>query len=234
MPSLPADAQQIYDFFVDHGYTPSQAAGIEGNLWGESTLNPESGAGSAHQGLAQWSASRYAAAPETLVTGNPTTDLTNQLDYIVDELRGDYSGANQALLSSTSVDAATAAIFNDYEKPGDNTLPTRQGYANQILTAYGNTTPASSASNATLASWQSDLGNAANNAATTIFPGLGVAEGAAGNLGTIGADLDPRNWLKNGVELVGILAGAALIVLAAWRAAPAAPKQAAETAAALP
>src|ERR1700685_1253876 len=53
---------QIYEFFVNNGYTSAQACGVVGNIQAESNFNPHAtGDGGLAHGLCQWHPERCAA-----------------------------------------------------------------------------------------------------------------------------------------------------------------------------
>jgi len=234
--ALPSDTQQVYDFFVQNGYTPAQASGLVGNFIQESGLNPEiSNTTSGAEGLAQWLGSRQQPG---LITGNVGTDLENQLRYVLTELRGSESSSGAALAQATTPSQAASVVFSDYERAGDSSLGTREQYAQEVYQTFGSSTPQTTSILSPIGKVGSDIaggvgdvlggiGGTAANAAGNL--GGSSIVGDLGNIGTgisdIGQALNPANWLKNGVELVGILGGVALVVLAMWRAAPDKTKQ---------
>jgi hypothetical protein len=77
------------DFFMSRGYSYAQAAGIIGNLMGESSLNTGAvGDGGLAKGIAQWHPDRW----QPLVSwaqsqGKDPYDLTTQLEMVDYELR---------------------------------------------------------------------------------------------------------------------------------------------------
>ncbi|MGI5218609.1 phage tail tip lysozyme [Nocardia sp. CA-290969] len=110
-----AQVQEMYEYLLEKGFTPAQAAGILGNLQVESgfdtgAYNPGEGA----IGLAQWLGGRrenleaFAAS-----NGKSVTDWKTQIDFMVHELKGSESGAMSRLKSTTSAGEA-AAVFDQY------------------------------------------------------------------------------------------------------------------------
>jgi archaellum component FlaC len=70
-----------------HGYDASHAASVIGQLTQESSLDPLSGLGTAHQGLAQWDATRFAALKKYAEdTGKNWKDWQTQLDFANQEI----------------------------------------------------------------------------------------------------------------------------------------------------
>ena len=145
------------------------AAGLMGNLYAESALNPrnlqqsfekklgytddsyteavDSGAydnfvhDGAGYGLAQWT---WWSRKEALLgwARNYRTsvgDLATQLDFLVWELRTNYSGVLDALKSATSVRAASDAVLTCYERPKDQSEAVRvkrAGYGQRYYDTY--------------------------------------------------------------------------------------------------
>lgn len=109
--------QTEYDYFVARGFTPAQASGIVGNLQQESGGNPESvQQGGPGRGIAQWSlGGRW---QPRLMTGNPTVDLQNQLDFLMQELNT-VPGYGLSALKASSTPTQAAAVFGtDFERYG--------------------------------------------------------------------------------------------------------------------
>ena len=137
----------IWDFLKGHGLSDCAAAGIMGNLYAESGLNPQNlqntyekslgytdaaytaavDAGtyanfvhdSAGYGLAQWT---YWSRKEALLTyakskGKSIGDLKMQLEFLVKELTG--YGLLDALKTAASVREASDLVLLGFEKPAD-------------------------------------------------------------------------------------------------------------------
>lgn len=112
----------VWDYLLDAGYSKVQAAGIIGNMWQESGVNP-----SRHEsngigfGLVQWSFGRrqqlesYASSK-----GKSASDIYVQLEFLVKELRegkqlsGTYA---EQFANPYSVDQATEAFCWGFERP---------------------------------------------------------------------------------------------------------------------
>ena len=132
--SIPKGACDAYRYYISAGkLTPNQAAGIVGNLWGESGLDPWSGYKTAHQGIAQWSNSRW---PSLVAAAKRTHQYpysqSFEITYVLTELRSSYRSTYVELRSDSTVNDATYTIFLDYENPGDNSLPKREQFAEII------------------------------------------------------------------------------------------------------
>jgi len=179
--AAPQDNAQIaFNYFVSQGLSPVQAAGIVGNLQGESgqglntnTINPGDGRdGSDSIGIAQWNSTRAQALRDYAASkGMPHTDLTTQLEFLHSELKGPEKAAYEKLLAAQNPEEATRAMLaferpKDWNVPGSH--PNRVQYAAKALAAYGGgqpvPAPASPASPASglLAAGQGGLLNQAN------------------------------------------------------------------------
>ncbi|NKY31761.1 hypothetical protein HGA13_01545 [Nocardia speluncae] len=110
-----ARVEEIYQYLLEKGFTPAQAAGILGNLQVESgfdtgAYNPGEGA----IGLAQWLGGRRENLEAFAAKrGADVTDWRTQIDFMVHELEGSESGAMRRLKDTTSAGQA-AAVFDEY------------------------------------------------------------------------------------------------------------------------
>lgn len=94
---------QIYDYFLQKGVPAVGVAAIMGNIEAESSFNPAVVSDSGEYiGLCQWSAGRIDNL-NTLANskGKDWTDLEVQLDFIWQELNGEYSDVKAVLMSAT-------------------------------------------------------------------------------------------------------------------------------------
>lgn len=141
--------ERIWNFLKDKGLSDHGAAGLMGNLYAESALNPhnlqntyekklgltddaytaavDSGSytnfvrDSAGYGLAQWT---YWSRKEGLLDyarslGKSVGDLEAQLGYLFKELSEGYTGLLATLKTATSVRTASDAVLTKYERPAD-------------------------------------------------------------------------------------------------------------------
>ncbi|MBM7483306.1 hypothetical protein ACVWWI_003378 [Bradyrhizobium sp. USDA 3686] len=143
------NSQSAYDYYVSQGLEPHQAAGIVGNLQGESgqDLNPyatnkgDGRDGSDSIGIAQWNGPRAQALKDYAASqGVPWTDLNIQLDFLHRELKGSENSAYRQLLSATTPEEAGQAMLaferpKDWNKPGAH--PERARYAAAAYAKYG-------------------------------------------------------------------------------------------------
>lgn len=138
----------IWNYFCCKGFSPAGVAGLMGNLYAESGLNPQnlqntyekrlgftdaeytaavdSGSysnfvrDSAGYGLAQWT---YWSRKEAMLnyakkTGESIGDLMMQLDFMYEELKG-YAAVFQVLRTARTVKEASDIVLTKYERPAD-------------------------------------------------------------------------------------------------------------------
>jgi tail lysozyme len=143
------NGQSAFNFFVSQGLQPQQAAGIVGNLQGESgqglnpnAVNPGDGTdGSDSIGIGQWNGDRAKALKDYAASqGQPWNDLTTQLQFLHAELKGPESAAYNSLLAAQTPEQAGQAMLayerpKDWNKPGAH--PERAQYAARAYAAYG-------------------------------------------------------------------------------------------------
>ncbi len=146
--------KNIFEFFVANGYTKEQAAGIVGNVYGESSGSPEryQGDGKDHAvppssspgwGIVQWT-------PNSKITNyaksvdKKANLLSTQLEFLLKQLEGKVTENNEKaagdlLKAAKTVAEATKAFQNGYERPADRTgsLAKRTGRAEAALKLYG-------------------------------------------------------------------------------------------------
>jgi len=152
--AAPADnGLSAFNFFVRQGLAPHQAAGIVGNLQGESgqNLNPaavnkgDGRDGSDSIGIGQWNGSRAQALRDYAASKNvPWTDLSTQLEFLHRELQGPESTAYQRLTAAKTPEEAGQAMLayerpKDWNRPGAH--PERAQYAAKAFAAYGGQQP---------------------------------------------------------------------------------------------
>jgi Phage tail lysozyme len=126
--SLPENYEAIVKFLMAHGYTGLAAAGIAGNIFRESTGDPES-VGTGGGGLIGWT-----PLPAGYVTGNPAADLRTQLNALL-TYNQQWSQYIPALNAATSATQAADIYMNDFERPGIPAAPVREGAAVAVAAA---------------------------------------------------------------------------------------------------
>lgn len=143
------NAASAFNFFVGQGLAPHQAAGIVGNLQGESGqgLNPnavnkgDGRDGSDSIGIGQWNGPRAEALKAYAASkGANWNDLGTQLEFLHSELQGPEKRAYAALQASTTPEEAGRA-FMAYERPKDwnvaGSHPERARNAAAVYRVYG-------------------------------------------------------------------------------------------------
>ncbi len=119
-----------WKFLKAQGFSDIQTAGIMGNLMQEHHFQTSDTAGGL--GIAQWTGGRR---NNLLALPNPY-DIHTQLHYLMTELNGGYSRAKAAIMSSSSIEEATRAFQNQFERCGICREETRIGYAYDIYDRY--------------------------------------------------------------------------------------------------
>ena len=123
----------IVQFFINKGLTKTQAKGIYGNLMQESNgkLNILSKDRYNSYGLAQWTGPRKVRL-FSLYGNNPNKQ--QQLEFIWIELNSTHKDALKALQNSQTVEEATKAFMDKFEKPAAHAanFKARLKYANSI------------------------------------------------------------------------------------------------------
>lgn len=149
----PDNGQTAFNFFTSQGLAPHQAAGIVGNLQGESGqgLNPnavnkgDGRDGSDSIGIGQWNGTRAEALKAYAAEkGTSWNDLNTQLEFLHSELKGPESKAYAGLTSAKTPEEAGQAMLayerpKDWNKPGAH--PERAQYAARAFASYGRPQP---------------------------------------------------------------------------------------------
>lgn len=115
-----ANAQQAYQYYLQQGYSPVQAAGIVGNLMQETGPNLDGsliGDNGTAFGIAQWRGDRLNALKAFARSqGTDWNDFQTQLAFVNHELGGSERRAGDALRGATTVEDAVAAMIG-FERP---------------------------------------------------------------------------------------------------------------------
>jgi len=112
-----------WNFLVAQGFTRNQTAGIMGNLMQEHRFQTSG------DGLAQWTAGRKA---NMLARPDPYS-INSQLNFLMSELNGGYSGVKANILASDSLENSVLVFQNQFERCGDCRQQQRIMYAYDIL-----------------------------------------------------------------------------------------------------
>jgi hypothetical protein len=114
-PAPQDNAQIAFNYYVSQGLSPVQAAGIVGNLQGESGqgLNPnavnrgDGRDGTDSVGIGQWNSTRAQALKDFAASkGVPWNDLNTQLEFLHQELKGPERGAYDRLMAAKTPEEA--------------------------------------------------------------------------------------------------------------------------------
>jgi len=162
------NAQKAFNFLIAKGLTPTQSAGVLGNLNAESGINPqrvqstETPAGDKPNvtidgvtgyGIAQWTSSdrQQGLADLAAKKGKPSGDLGVQLDYLWKELKQSYPTVLSALKQTNTVEEAVSVILNQYEAPAERVQNQiiRAGMAQDFLQQFGGGTSSTTAGGGT-------------------------------------------------------------------------------------
>ncbi|HJP96878.1 MAG TPA: phage tail tip lysozyme [Candidatus Saccharimonadales bacterium] len=154
------NAEKAFNFFVQKGLTAQQAAGILGNLWAESGINPkrQQGNGGPAYGIAQWENPRLSAMRSWVTQhGGDPDSMAGQLSWYWNELQTTEKSAGDKIKTADSVTTATvdiwvyferAALAQQYQQGSRSQkvmeeLSRRVGAAQKYLQLYGGTAAAS-------------------------------------------------------------------------------------------
>ncbi len=139
-------AKYAYQYFINQGFTPEQAAGIVGNLQAESGPNLDSlynpaGGGSGARGIAQWRGARTQEFVSRYGTTPDLASLDDQLDFIMYEFNTTESRALSGVKSATTAAEAANAFDSLFERSGGGTLQTRVNNATSLLQEFAGIEP---------------------------------------------------------------------------------------------
>ena len=112
--------KKAMEFFQSKGLSPHHAAGIVGNLLGESKLNHQAiNPTSKAFGIAQWLGDRKKKLFKKYGE-NPTFD--QQLEFVWEELNSSEKSAFDKLLQTKSVEEATNSFMKHFERPSQREM----------------------------------------------------------------------------------------------------------------
>ena len=137
--ALSKNAKTAYDYFINKGLSPAQAAGIIGNLMQESGVNPGSvQSGGPGRGIAQWSVGErwQGVLAMAKAQGKQPGDLGVQLDYLWKELTTTESGSLAALKGTSSASQAAVVFEQHFERAGTPKNAARIANAESVLAKY--------------------------------------------------------------------------------------------------
>jgi len=126
---------KIISFFTSKGLSPEQAAGIGGNLYQESKLNPQVyGDNGTAYGIAQWRGSRLKQLQKLQPRNWKTFD--GQLNFIWKELNSTEKRSLLKLKNTQTPEDAAMVFSKYYERPGIPHNDKRINYAQSMLVNY--------------------------------------------------------------------------------------------------
>lgn len=109
-----------FNFFLGKGYSREQAAGIVGNLHGESRLSTTAvGDGGKAYGLAQWHPDRQSIFQKIFGKSIKQSTFNEQLEFVHWELNNNESRAGRMLKQAGTVADATKIFMKEYERPAN-------------------------------------------------------------------------------------------------------------------
>lgn len=117
-----SNAEKIFNFFTKQGLTPAQAAGMVGNFFAESSLDPTklnpNDKGLPSEGLAQWRGDRQAQLKSFAASqGLDYRSMTAQLNFVMHEFATTESRAFGKLKEASTPKEAAIAVSRYYERP---------------------------------------------------------------------------------------------------------------------
>ena len=155
--------QAVWTYFTTRGYTPQATAGIMGNMYQESGVNPtviQGGGKGPAAGICQWENINTGGARWGILKqyadskGVDWKDLQTQLEYLEMELAGDQSkikvdtytstlvkkrGGLQALKSMTNAEDAMYFFEETFERAGKPNYPRRKKAVAEYMAKFGGT-----------------------------------------------------------------------------------------------
>ena len=155
--------QAVWTYFTTRGYTPQATAGIMGNMYQESGVNPtaiQGGGKGPAAGICQWENINTGGARWGILKqyadskGTDWKDLQTQLEYLEMELVGDQSkvkvdkytstlvnkrGGLQALKSMTDAEGAMYFFEETFERAGKPNYPRRKKAVADYMAKFGGT-----------------------------------------------------------------------------------------------
>lgn len=131
------NTQEAMRFFINHGFSKEQAAGIVGNLMAESPkLNPyqrEFGNGPGY-GIAQWtSKDRILNFEKVMGKSLYESNLDDQLNFVLWELQNVPGFGLSKLLDTSTASDAALVFMSKYERPGKPHTENRISNAEKLV-----------------------------------------------------------------------------------------------------
>nr|UWG83907.1 MAG: tail lysozyme [Bacteriophage sp.] len=136
----------VYNWFIQHGYSPTLAAGFAANFavetGGGEDINPDITSPNGAYGIAQWLDESRQSNFRNFIDehGYDSTDIYAQLEFVDWELHNTESQALEEISNSdlSSAESAAAAIADYYERCQGQALDLRQQVAGEVYSnLYG-------------------------------------------------------------------------------------------------
>ena len=131
-----SSVRDAYNYFIDQGWTPAQAAGIVGNLQAESginlNINTVGDNGKAY-GIAQWHPDRQEKFKKVFGKDIRQSSLGEQLAFVNWELENTENKAGRMLRTADSAEQAAIIFDRYYERSAGLHTNKRIALANAVL-----------------------------------------------------------------------------------------------------
>lgn len=129
-------AKELFDYFVQKGLSPAQAAGIVGNMETESSFSPAAyNPDEEAIGLCQWEGPRRSDLEQFAAQqGRSVTDWRVQADFVMKELNSSESGAFANLKNAGTAEDAAVVFQSQYERSA--ALTNRADNASRIFQQF--------------------------------------------------------------------------------------------------
>lgn len=195
--------------FMGYGWTAEQSAGVIGNFWGESGLNPAAvGDGGQAYGIGQWHPDRQANFARVMGKPIQGSSVGDQLAFANWELRNTEKVAGNNLAQQNTVQGATKSFMQNFERPANmSSLGKRIAGATNAIAGKG-----------ILGAAVDAAGNVALNALGEV-PILGDALGIFGIGGdSCGIICELKNWISESgfFQRLALALVAFIVLLAAF------------------
>lgn len=131
--NTPTENENVaWAFFLGQGFSKIQTAGIMGNLMQEHHFNTSDVAGGL--GIVQWTGGRRT----NLINEYPDsyTNIYSQLNYLMEELNGGYSGVRDAIMATNNLETAVQIFQDQFERCGVCMESNRVSFAQTILGSH--------------------------------------------------------------------------------------------------
>lgn len=204
--------KEVYDALTQAGLSMVQASGVMGNAENESDFDVEAAArdsnGLFSYGLIQWNAGSYPNA-NTLVTGDPSKDLANQVQYLIHDTHNSQAGLAGSTAAEVAGNWASKVEICQGCQPGGQQYNERVQNANNI---YQQAKSGNWGSGSGISTTGKTSGPCSVLGIGNILSFLGICSTGPSITGGITSALggDLKGWLERGAL---IIFGATLVVV---------------------